>query len=160
MPRDGGIAAAEMQCAGTRNGDLRQGFGPRTQEREIACVDRTFPGDAASDRGDRLRGAPARGVFGRRFERDVAKLAVEVAVIGGAAEFAVGRKPQADALLQAHGVIDGGIFSRRQRLLIDLAAHKVLPRLKQRRRSQQAADVLGAKWGNSSSYRARGRSLR
>ena len=60
---------------------------------EIRGMDRSFPGDAAPDRGNRLRGAPACGVFGRRFERNVAKLAVEVAVIGGAAEFAVGREP-------------------------------------------------------------------
>ena len=65
-------------------------------------------------------------------------------MIGGAAEFAVGREPQAGALLQAHCVLDRAIFRRRQRRLVDLAAREAPPRFEQRRRPQQAADMLGA----------------
>ena len=143
--RHGRIAAAEMQRAGAGDRDLRQRLGARAQEREIRRVDRAFPRDAAFDRRHRLRAASARRVLGRRLERDVAKLAVEIAVIGRAAEFAVGRKPQADALLQAHRVLDGAVFGCRQRRLIDLAAREAPPRIEQCRRPQQAADMLGAK---------------
>ena len=71
------------------------------QEREVARVDRAFPGDAAVDRW------PPAARRARRLRlpaprTDVAELAIEIAVIGGAAELAVGGKPQSDALLQAH----------------------------------------------------------
>src|SRR5205823_6360359 len=80
----------------------------------------------------------------RCIERDVAKPAVEIAVVGRAAEFTVGRELQADALLQPHGVFDGAIFGCGERDLIDLARCKAAPCFEQRRRPQQAADVLRA----------------
>jgi len=66
-------------------------------------------------------------------------------VIRGAAEFAIRRKLQADALLQANGLRDGAIFSLRQRGLINLTTDEAPTSFKQSRRPQQTADVLGAK---------------
>ena len=94
---------------------------------------------------DRLRAAAVRAAVRRRFERDVAELAVEIAVIRRAAEFAVGREPQPDALLQARSLPR----SRRSSAAVSVA-WSISPRAKRRRsveqtcRPQQAADVLGA----------------
>ncbi len=105
-----------------------------------------FPRDAAFDRRHRLRAAPARRVLSRRLERDVAKLAIEIAVIGRAAEFAIGREPQAHPLLQAHGVFDRAVLCGGERRLIDLATNKVSAQVEQFLRPQQASDMLGAEW--------------
>ena len=67
-------------------------------------------------------------------------------MIGRPAEFTIGRKPQTDTVLQAHRLFDGLILGRGQRDQIDLAARKATPRFEQRRRPQQAADMLGTKW--------------
>ena len=112
-------------------------------------VDRLRPAHAAPDHGDRLRGALAgRAALRVRaadgVDADVAELAVEEAVIGAAAEFAVGRELQSDALLQRERVLDGLVFGRGQRGLVDFAAREFRAQIEQRLGAEQAADVLGA----------------
>src|ERR1043165_2069781 len=133
------VAAAEMQRAGAGDRDFRQRLRARAEVREVRAVDRAFPRDAAPDRGDRLRAARAGGAR-RRLERHVAEPRIEIAVIGGAAELAVGREPQSDALLQPHGVLARAVFRRGQRRRVVLAAREAAALLEQRRRPQQAAD--------------------
>ena len=85
------------------------------------------------------------GLAAHRVGRDVAELAVEVAVIGAAAEFAVGRERQPGARLQGDCLRNRFVLRRLQRVVADLATCVALPALEQRGGPQQAADVLGAK---------------
>src|SRR6185295_2989692 len=107
-----GVAAAKVQRAGARNGDLRHQPGVGLDELEIRRMDRMAPAHAAVDQRDRLRAAAswvaAGGVLaGDGVDAEVAELAVEEAVIGAAAEFTVGRKLEANTLLQRQCVLDG-----------------------------------------------------
>ena len=64
-------------------------------------------------------------------------------MVRSAAEFSVGRKPQANAFLQLHRILDAAIFRRGQRRPVDRAARESRTRVKQRGRPQQASNVLG-----------------
>ena len=122
----------------------------RTQKLEIIDVDRARPFQLAVDDRGRLRAAAIRafGDAADRVRNDVAKLAVKIAVIGAAAEFAVGRKPQADPLLQRDRVGDGAVFRGGERFVGDFAAFELPAQVEQILRPQQAADMFGAKgWG-------------
>ena len=147
-----GVAAAEMQRAGAGDGDLRNELGVGADELEIRHVDRIGPAHAALDHARpaawRACRVPVRAALGvlaaDGVDADVAELAVEEAVIGAAAEFAVGRELQADALLQRERILDGLVLGRGQRGLVDFAAGEFRALVEQRLRAQQAADVLGA----------------
>src|SRR5262249_21313617 len=149
--QDSGVAAAKMQCAGPGNGNLRDEPGMRLDELEVRHIDRLRPADAAVDNRHRLRcalpGRSAASVFSAYgIDADIAKLAIEEAVIGAAAEFAVGRKFQANALLQCQRVLDGRVLGLGEPRPVTLAGSEFGALLEQPLRAQEAADVLGAKW--------------
>ena len=73
--------------------------------------------------------------------------AEEIVIPEGAAEFAVGDALQADLFLLADHLFDFAILDRAQGRGIDLAALAFRARLLQGRRTQQAADMIGAKGG-------------
>ena len=135
-----------MQRTGAGNGDLRDERGVGADELEIRHVDRPGPLHAAVDERHRLGGALPGcrlGVLAAdRIDREVAELAVEEAVIGAAAELAVGREFQADAFLQRERVPD------RLVLRLGSASRSTSPRANLARvssstlRPQQAADML------------------
>jgi len=77
----------------------------------------------------------------------IAELAVEEAVVRAAAELAIGCEFQADALLEADGILDGGVLDLGQFVAAELAACKFGSRIKQHLWTQQAADVLGPERG-------------
>jgi hypothetical protein len=106
---------------------------------------------AAADHGHRLRAAPAGTALcalclgtADRIDGELAELAVEEAVVGAAAEFAVGDEFEAELLLERDSAANGSVFRRGQRRLIDLAAGEAGALGHQFRRPQQAADMLGA----------------
>ena len=122
----------------------------RLQKFNVADIDRLAPLHAAVDHRDRLRDTrPGIAGFGilavESIDANVAKLTVEIAVVRAAAELAVGREPQADALLQRDRIPDRLVFRLRQRLPIDLAAKEFRPEVEQTLGTQQAADVFRAK---------------
>jgi len=128
----GRVAAAKVQCAGAGDGDLRNKLGVGVDEREIRHVDRMAPAHAAFDHGDRLAGALAGRAALRidaadRIDAEVAELAIEEAVIGAAAEFAVGGELQPDTLLQHERVLDGLVFGLGERRLVDFATREFRP---------------------------------
>ncbi len=140
------IATTEMQRARTRDGDLRQELRVRLEKAHVVGVDRMRPPDPTADLRLRLRPATRR----TRFRRDgvnvqLAELLVEKAVIGAAAKLAVGHELEAELLLQPDGFPDGEIFRLGELGLADLTARKSRALAQQRIRSQQAADMLGAK---------------
>jgi hypothetical protein len=107
------------------------------------------PLHAAFDRRDRLAGAFAGGaslgiLAADGVDAEIAKLTIEEAVVGAAAEFPVGREFEADTLLQRNRLLDGRILGRGERIGANLAASELAPLFEQRLRTQQAADVLGA----------------
>ena len=156
MRRDGGVAAAEMQRAGTGNRELRHRAGEGAQALEIVGMDRLRPCELALDHRGRLGAARERsaGLATDRVGRDVAEAAVEIAVVGAAAKLAVGREPQPDPRLQIDRRGDRLVLASLQLLAADLAALISAPRVEQRRRAQQAADMLGAERRPQGRHRA------
>src|SRR5262249_27740617 len=145
MFHHGGIAAAKMQRAGARNGELGKRPRARTQEGEIADMDRLGPPNLAADDRPRLRGAAGPDVATVDLVgNDVAKPTVEVAVIGASAELAVSGQLEADALLQPDRLLDRRVLGGGERRIIDFASGPTPAHLGETRRPQQAADVLGA----------------
>ena len=69
--------------------------------------------------------------------------------IGRATKFAVGSQTQPDFLLQFHHVADGVVLNLPELRFVDRLRRKLLERLAQRGRAQQAADVVGAKRGTA-----------
>jgi hypothetical protein len=97
-------------------------------------LDRLGPAHAALDHRNGLSCAlSARATFGffaaNRVDADVAELAVEEAVVGAAAEFAIGGEGQAHALLERERIFDGFVFRLGDRGGTDLAAAEPRPRL-------------------------------
>src|SRR5207247_11026104 len=68
----------------------------------------------------------------------------KVEVPPGAAEFAVGHRLEPDLLLLLDDALDLAVFHRLELGRADLALGASLARLLERRRTQQAADVVGA----------------
>jgi hypothetical protein len=75
---------------------------------------------------------------------DAAELVDEVHVPGSAAELAVGGGAQPGIFLHLHGFADRLVLDRAQLVTIDATRGVVITGLKQRRRAEQAADVVGA----------------
>ena len=61
-----------------------------------------------------------------------------------AAELAVGCRAQTDLLLHAHDLADRLVLDCAQPRGVDAAGGVILARLQERRRAEQAADVVGA----------------
>src|SRR5215470_5878042 len=136
----GSVAAAEMQRTGAGDRDLGNKLGAGRNESEVRHVDRPRPLHTALDQRDRLGGAlagrtglgAALGIFAAdRIDAEVAELAVEEAVIGAAAEFAIGGQPEADTLLERENVLDRAVFGGGQLLGTELATHKTRTGLEQ-----------------------------
>src|SRR4051812_23445387 len=121
-------------------------------------MDRPGPFHPALDDGDRLRAAPGADVAPARHHvgHDVAQPTIEVAVVGAAAEFAVGDDAQSHPLLQLDRVHDGGLFGCGKRIIAKLTIVKAPTRLSEGGRPQQAADMVGTEWRMA----GHGRSLR
>ena len=78
---------------------------------------------------------------------DAAQLLQKVDMEVGAAKLAVGDGRKADVLLHLHDLGDRAILDGAQLRRGHLAARLALPRLEQILGTQEAADVIGAKWG-------------
>ena len=80
--------------------------------------------------------------------RDPTELVDEVHVPRAAAELAVGGRLEPDVLLHPHDVADGVVLDGAQLVGAEPTGGGVLAGLEQRRRAEQAADVIGAeRWG-------------
>src|SRR6266849_7504403 len=156
--RHRGVAAAEMQRTWARNGDLRHGSSHRLQAHEVVHVNWTTPCDPAADPRRRLQAAPlAAASFDRRHcvDGNVAQLAVEIAVIGGAAEFPIADDRESGRLLQPDSAQDRFVFDGGKLVTADLAGAKATARCDQALGPQQTADVLGPeRWRNWCPYLA------
>jgi len=71
----------------------------------------------------------------------------EIEMPPGAAEFTVGREPEADVLLLLDDALDLAVFDRLERGGVDFALGALGARVLERGRTQQAADVIGAEGG-------------
>ena len=150
MRSDGFVAAAKMQRAGPGNGDLGHRGGQRLEQLEIIDVDRMRPAQLAPDDGTGLRhpaAGPIADVAHHRVRSHVAELGVEIAVVGAPPEFAVGCELEPETRLQGDGFLDRTVLGPCKLLLINLAAVEFLTQRQQSRRTQQAADMLGAEGG-------------
>ena len=78
---------------------------------------------------------------------DAVKRAQEIVIPEGAAEFAVGDGFEPDVFLALDDLLDLAVFHRLQRFGRHLSLFTLRPRLLQRRRAQQAADMIGAEGG-------------
>src|SRR3974377_2386311 len=103
----------------------------------------------ASDNSNRLRPAPAAALrafrvsAGKGVDAEIAELLIEKAVIGASTELAIGHEAQAEPLLQCYRLGNSGVLRCGQIALRNFAACKARALLEQRRRAQQAADMLG-----------------
>src|SRR5262249_4106131 len=78
---------------------------------------------------------------------DAVERGEEIGLPRGAAILAVGDRPEPGRLLLADERDDLAVLDGAQRPGVDLAALALLTRLVQRRRAQEAADVIGAERG-------------
>ena len=93
-------------------------------------------------------------------EADTVETAEEVEVPPGAAELAVGRHLEPDLLLFFDDPLDLAIFDRAQGIGGDLVALATRAGVLHRRRTQQAADVVGAERRRGSLHRTSSPSAR
>ena len=80
----------------------------------------------------------------RRLDREAVDPLDEASPIGAATEFAVGHDLEADILLHLHDIADALILDLRKCSIVDALAHVIAEGLPQHRRTQQAADMVGA----------------
>ena len=86
------------------------------------------------------------GLLGEPFlDHDAVEFSDEVDIPELAPILAIGHRLQADIFLHLHDIANAAVFDRAQLGIIDLAAFPLIPRLQQLRRSQQTADMIGAK---------------
>src|SRR5215472_11300843 len=122
----------------------------RFEESRIGCIDRMTPSHATADNRDRLCAAPALSVRANgigaadRVDAQLPERAVEEAVIGAAAKFAVRDKFEAQPLLQPDRIGNGFVFGRGELRRVDLAFGETGAFAQQFGRTQEAADMLGA----------------
>jgi hypothetical protein len=86
-------------------------------------------------------------------EGHAVEAAEEIKVPPGAAKLAVGGDFQPDFLLLSDRPFDLAVFDRPQRFRANLVALPLGARLFQRRRPQQASDVIGAEWRRGALHR-------
>jgi hypothetical protein len=149
----GSIAAAEMQRARAGDGDLWNEPGVACDKLEVRHVDWAGPPHAAFDQRDRLAATLADGAglgaalslfTANGVDAEIAELAVEEAVIGTAAEFAIGGELQPDTLLQRQRLLDRGVLGGREGLAAEFAASEPVTLVQEGLRTKQAADVFGS----------------
>ena len=137
-----------MHGRGRRQRDLRRDAGGVAQEHELVERERT---GAPQRRGRIGRGeidlvaAVVAKLEQRRAHLEALRAFHEAAPIGAAAELAVGHDRKPDLLLHVNGLAHAIVLDARELGLADLVAGMAPERLPQRRRPQQAADVVGAK---------------
>jgi hypothetical protein len=78
--------------------------------------------------------------------RDATELVDEVHVPRGATELPVRGRLQPDLLLHRDDVPDRGVLLGTQPVGVECACREPLPRGEERRRAQEAPDVVGAEW--------------
>jgi hypothetical protein len=114
-------------------------------------MDRLRPLQARADAGLRLH-APARNlrrsllIGGHPVRLDVAQLGEKEAVIGLAAELAIGDEAQTHPLLKRHRVPNGLILRQPQDGLAHLPEAMLAAQLQKPGRTKKAADMFGAEW--------------
>ena len=141
--------AAEVDHRRRRNRDLRRLRGHRLQELEIRLLNVDDVAQLAGDREARRREIdhPVAAVEFRldaAADRHAFELFQEVDVKEGAAELAVGHALQPGVLLLPDDVADVRVFDPPQLVLRDGAGLLPAARLDERRRPQEAADVVCA----------------
>src|SRR5262245_39675479 len=143
---DRGAAGAAVERRRRRNGDLRRARRVRLDELEVLQHRMVGKAELADDARALRAGLQA-------LERDallhhIAFRAVEapekVEVPPGAAELAVGDGLEPHLLLLLDDALDLAVLDRLERGRADLALGVLLPRLLERSRTQQAADMVGA----------------
>src|SRR5579884_1274019 len=77
---------------------------------------------------------------------DIVQPLQEIIVPGGAAVFAIGDGPKPERLLFADHALNLAILDFGECVHADLAALALVSRFLQRRRAQQAADMVGSEW--------------
>ncbi len=138
-------ALAEVERARRRDAHLRRDVAVRLQELEMLDLRMAGEIDLAVDLDGLALGVHAVELDRRRLDQiDALQAPEEIEMPPGAAELAVGGELEADLFLLLDDLLDRAVFDRLQRGIVDLALGVLLARLLQRRRAQQAADVIGA----------------
>ena len=86
---------------------------------------------------------------------DAAQLVDEVHVPGVAAELPVGRRAEAEVLLEGDDLADGVVFSRAEAVGVDATGREVVTGLYEVSGAQQATDVLGPEWRLGAGFHGR-----
>ena len=145
--RHGVAAIAEMQRRRRRDGHLRRLLGVRLHELEMLDHRMRLVAAELADHAQhhRLR-LPALelDLALAQIGLDAVELAEEIVVPERAAKFAVGDGFEADLLLLLDDLLDLAVLDGLEFCRRDLAALAPGARLLERRRAQQAADVIGA----------------
>src|SRR5689334_7427421 len=137
-----------MQRAWRRYGHFRRHAGMRFEKLEVIQHRMAGKADFAVDLdglGFGLHAVELDAVIGR-VERHTLKSAEKIEMPPGAAKLAVGGKLEPGLFLLGDRLFDLAIFDRAQRRGGDLVARALLARRFDRCRSQQAAEMVGAKW--------------
>ncbi len=136
-----------MQHARARDGHLRNRLGVRLEKLEVGEHRMVGEADLVDDPN-----APRLGLHALELdavteliELDAVEHAVEIEMPPGATKLAVGRELEADRLLLADDLLDLAILDRGKRSRAERAARRLLARLLERCRSEQRADMVGAK---------------
>ena len=146
---DGLAALAEMQGRRRRDRHLRRHLGVVLDEAEMVEMRVAGKADLADDahalglglhpgKGDALAGG---------IELSAVELFVEIELPPGTPELAVGRELEPDLLLLLDGLLDLAVLDCLELVGGDLALPMLGARLLERRRTQQAPDVIGAERG-------------
>ena len=139
-------AAVEMHGRGRRQGDLGRHARHVFQELELVERERTRALDLRLGVGRGELDLPSLVVAEpelRAADLEAVGALDEAAPVGAAPELAVGHDAEAGLLLQPHDVADALVLDTGEFRVADLGRGVAAERLAQRRRPQQAADVVG-----------------
>ncbi len=145
--RDALAAAAEVQHRRRRNGHLGRDLGVLLHELEMLDEGMRLVVHLAGDAHAARLGLDAGELDAvvRRVALDPAEAFEKIEMPPGAAVLAVGRQLQTDLLLLGDDLLDLGVFDRLELRRGDLAFLALGARVLQRRGTQDAAHVVGAK---------------
>jgi hypothetical protein len=145
---DRAAALAEMQHVGRRHGHFRHHPRVLLDEAEIVDVRMCGEADAAGHAHALGLGLDAveDDAVADLIELDAVESLEEIELPPRAARLAVGGGLEPNLLLLSDRLLDLAVLDRAQRAGGELAALVLRPRLLERRRPQQAADVVGAEW--------------
>src|SRR4029078_3604237 len=138
-------ALPEMKRAGRRDRHLRRHTAFALQELEMLDMRMALEFDLAVDADCLMLGLDAVKLdpgIGRD-RGDAFQAPEEIEMPPRAAEFAIGRKLEADVFLLFDDFLDLAVFDRLERCGVDLTLGMLGTRIPQRRRAQQTADVIG-----------------